>query len=57
MAQDYVQAYMWYDLAAASGAEYAARNRDIVAAKMTPAGVSMAQRRAHEWLHKHGKAD
>ena len=54
--QDYIQAHMWYNLAAARGNELAVKTRDIVAKKMTPAGVSKAQRMAKEWLAKH-KAD
>ncbi len=55
--QDYVQAHMWYNLAAAQGDKAAAKNRDIVATKMTPDDVSKAQRMAREWLSKHGKAE
>ncbi len=55
--QDYVQAHMWYNLAAAQGDKAAAKNRDIVATKMTPNDVSKAQRMAREWLSKHGKAE
>ena len=44
--QDYVQAHMWYNLAAAQGNETGTKNRDIVAARMTPADVSIAQRPA-----------
>ena len=55
--QDYVRAHMWYNLAAAQGDNAAAKNREIVAAKMTPADISKAQGMAREWLAKHGKAD
>ena len=57
--QSYVQAHMWYSLAAAKGsyAAAAAKNRDYVAANMTPDDVSKAQRMACEWLAKHGKAE
>ena len=54
--RDYVQAYMWYDLAASrfSGSEAekiyaAARDRDLVAAKMTRDQIAEAQRLAREW--------
>ncbi len=54
--QDYVQAHMWFDLAASSfppGWRYrAVRNRDIVAKMMTPAQVSEAQKLAREWRPK-----
>ena len=44
--QDYVTAHMWYNIAAANGHEYAAKNRDFLGPKMTPADISEAQRRA-----------
>ena len=63
--RDYVLAHMWFNLAAALPrdmvnraaakwiVENAAKNRDIVAEKMTPAQVAEAQRLAREWLEKH----
>ena len=53
--QDYVKAHIWYSLAAAQGGDQAAKNREIVAEKMSPADVSKAQRLAREWLAKHQK--
>ena len=53
--QDYVQAHMWFNLAASKGNENGRKNRDIIAKKMTPADVSKAQRLAREWLEKHGE--
>ncbi len=55
--QDYVQAHTWYNLAAShwppgSNRDMAVKNRDIVAAKMTPAQVAEAQRLAREWKPK-----
>jgi len=52
--QDYVQAHMWYNLAAAQGQEDArAREvRDDLAEKMTPAQIAEAQRLAREWKPK-----
>src|SRR5688572_17827031 len=47
--QNYVTGHMWLDLAAAQGNEDARRNRDLVAAKMTPAQIAEAQKRAAEW--------
>ncbi len=52
--QDYVQAHMWYNLAASRfpPGEYrdnAVKNRDIVAMRMTPAQKSEAQKLAREW--------
>jgi len=48
--QDNVLAHMWYNLASANGAESAGKWRDQIAAKMTPADVSEAQRRARVCL-------
>ena len=51
--QDYVAAHMWYNLAASRSTgedrELSVRNRDLVAAQMTPEDLSEAQRRAREW--------
>ena len=51
--QDYVQAHKWFNLAAASltgeDGKKASKNRDIVAAKMTPAQIAEAQRLASAW--------
>jgi TPR repeat protein len=54
--QDYVQAYMWYNLAAAqfSASENESRDsavkaRDFVASKMTSAQIAEAQKLAREW--------
>ncbi|MBM3518860.1 MAG: sel1 repeat family protein, partial [Alphaproteobacteria bacterium] len=50
--QDYVQAHKWYNLAASrspASDDVAVKNRDIVAAKMTPAQIAEAQRLAREW--------
>ena len=53
--QDYVQAHMWFNLAASKGDENGRKNRDIVAKKMTPTQIAEAQRLAREWLEKHGE--
>jgi TPR repeat protein len=50
--RDYVQAYMWLDLAAVPGGEFPARDRDELAAKMTTDQVLEAQRMAREWKPK-----
>ena len=50
--QDYVQAHMWWNLSAAQGDADATKNRDIVAAKMTPAQIAEAQKLAREWKPK-----
>ena len=58
--QDHTQAYMWLDLAAANLPQQeeritAIRNRDSVAAVMTPAQIAEAQRLAREWKPKPGR--
>ncbi len=50
--KDYVQAHLWYNLAAAQGTELARKNRDIIAEKMTPAQMAEAQRLARDWRPK-----
>jgi uncharacterized protein len=55
--QDYVLAYMWANLAASRATDamirdMAAKDRDTVAAKMTPAQIAEAQRMASEWKPK-----
>jgi TPR repeat protein len=52
--QDYVQAHKWFTLAAAtfttpSERDQAAKARDRIAAKMTPAQIAEAQKLAREW--------
>ncbi len=53
--QDYVRAHMWYNLAVAQGNETARENRDIIAALMTPADISKAQKLAREWMERHAE--
>ena len=54
--QDYVLAYMWRNLAAAGGGaftrEKAAKARDDLAGKMSPAQIAEAQKRASAWRPK-----
>ncbi len=50
--QDFVQAHMWSNLAAAQGDEPARKLRDKLAKKMTPAQIAEAQRLAREWTPK-----
>ena len=55
--QDYAQAHMWFNLAASKyppgeDRDKAVKGRDIVAAKMTPAQISEAQKLAREWRPK-----
>ena len=56
---DYVQAHKWFGLASSrydesekQSRESAVRNRDMVAAKMTPAQIAEAQKLAREWKPK-----
>ena len=46
--RDYVQAHMWFSLATTKGDKDAVKNRDAVAAKMTPAQIAEAQKLARE---------
>jgi len=50
--QDYVRAHMWLNLAAAKGVTDAAKARDIIAKRMTPAQIAEAQKLAREWKPK-----
>jgi peptidoglycan hydrolase-like protein with peptidoglycan-binding domain len=47
--QDYVQAHKWWNLAAAQGDADAARARDEIARRMTPAQIAQAQDLARAW--------
>jgi S1-C subfamily serine protease len=55
--QDYVQAHMWFNLAASQHSPGedradAAKNRDIVSKRMTPAELAEARRLARNWRPK-----
>jgi uncharacterized protein len=50
--QDYVTAHMWFNLAAARGNRDAEKDRDMIAAQMTPAQIAEAQKLAREWKPK-----
>ncbi len=50
--QDFVQAHMWYNLAAAQGEKLGRENRDLLAKQMTPAQITEAQKLAREWKPK-----
>jgi hypothetical protein len=41
---------MWFNIAASNGYKDAAKNRDIIAERMTPADISKAQRMARDWV-------
>jgi len=60
--QDYVLAHKWYNLAASRYATReadigarAARNRDRLTQRMTPAQLAEAQKMAREWEPKQGR--
>jgi len=57
--QDYVQAHMWFNLAASQFPAWekdkrgdAVKARDYLASKMTPAQIAEAQKLAREWEPK-----
>ena len=50
--QNFLLAHMWFNLASAGGAADGGKNRDLIAAKMTPAQIAEAQRLAAEWKPK-----
>ena len=50
--QDNVLAHMWLNLGAANGHELGAKNRDIIAKKMTPQAIEQAQKMARECMSK-----
>ena len=47
--QDYVQAHLWFNLAASRGESEAVTERDALAARMTPEQVAKAQEQAAAW--------
>ena len=54
--QDYVQAHLWFNLAAVRGKSEAVASRDDVAALMTPTQIAEAQRLARNWRPKTAQA-
>ena len=48
--EDYVLAYMWWNLAAAQGYEDAQGNKDRLEQRMTREQIAEAQRLSREWL-------
>ncbi len=55
VAQDYIQAHMWFNIAGANGYEDGRKNRDIIEKRMTPDQIAEAQKLAREWMEKHNK--
>lgn len=53
VAQDYITAHKWFNLAALKGSEDAKLYRRELALEMTPAQVAEAQRQARAWLTLH----
>jgi TPR repeat protein len=49
---DYVRAHIWFNVSAAQGDQLAAKNRDDIAERMTPAQIAEAQKLAREWQPK-----
>ncbi len=47
--QDYVEAHMWFNLAASRGDTHALKERDALRKKMTSEQLALAQKRAREW--------
>ena len=54
--QDYVEAHKWLNLAASRGEAAALKERDALAAKMTPAKIATAQELARAWRPDAGQA-
>ncbi|HSM70197.1 MAG TPA: hypothetical protein VK851_01515, partial [Anaerolineales bacterium] len=53
--KDFVRAYMWSSVAAASGGNMAQENLESFTDYMTPGQVAEAQRLSREWMVKHQK--
>ncbi len=53
VSRDYVQAYMWLDLAAKKGHEDAKHDRAVVGGKLTKDRIAEAEGLARQWLEKH----
>ena len=53
--QDFIEAHMWFNLAAARGEMEAAKERDVLAEKMTPQQVATAQERTRSWRPVEGE--
>ncbi len=50
--QDYARAHMWFSLAGAQGDKLAAKQRELVAKRMTPAQIANAHKLSREWKPK-----
>ncbi len=49
---DYVQAHMWFNLAAMKGSKEAKDSRKELSSLMSPSEISSAQRAAREWMDR-----
>ncbi len=50
-----MQAHKWFSIAGANGNENGRKDRDTITKRVTPAQIAKAQKRACEWLAKHGE--
>jgi hypothetical protein len=50
VAQNYIEAHKWANIAGANGEKTATKVRDAVAKQMTPEQIAEAQRLAKEWM-------
>ncbi len=50
---DYVQAYMFFIIAATNGCDTASENLIKISELMTPEQIDKAQDRAKKWMEKH----
>ena len=57
VSQSYVEAHMWFNLAASRGEMAAVGERDALAARMTPGQIATAQECAMEWRPGGGRAE
>ncbi len=53
VAQDYIESYAWFNIAASQGTEEASGNRDIVADLLTPDALTKAQELSKEYYKKY----
>ena len=48
---------MWFSLAAAQGDEESKENRNKLVTEMSQDQIAESQRRARQWMDKHGNAE
>lgn len=54
---DKIKAFMWYDIAVKNGKLGAAKNRKIIASKMTAKEINIAKTNANKWQKLHMQAE